>query len=68
MRMSNDIIGLQAGFTTLYVPEGLSTTAGVSIAIQHSEALLGPVPACPNHYYTNTPGLFPQSRCAKLSS
>lgn len=44
-----------AGFTTLFVPEGLATEAGVSIVQQASEAIYGPPPAGINHYYTNTP-------------
>jgi hypothetical protein len=45
----------QAGFTTLFVPEGLDTVPGTVIAQQASEAIYGPPPAGINHYYTNTP-------------
>ena len=48
------LLCLQAGFSTLYVPEGLITQSGINIAIQHSEALYGPN-SCTNHVYTNTP-------------
>lgn len=42
-----------AGFTTLRIPDGIATTAGVSIAQQHAEAIHGPKPSKIYHHYGN---------------